>query len=82
VDEAPPGNGWLHEIKYDGYRMHARIDDGQVKLLTKTDLDWSERYHRTIEALSKVRVKSPMSTASSARSMPTACQFSAASRQP
>jgi ATP-dependent DNA ligase len=26
VDEAPAGHGWLHEIKYDGYRMHARID--------------------------------------------------------
>ena len=26
VDEAPTGNHWLHEIKYDGYRMHARID--------------------------------------------------------
>jgi ATP-dependent DNA ligase len=30
------GGGSLHEIKYDGYRMHARIDGGQVKLLTRT----------------------------------------------
>ena len=29
VAEAPAGPGWLHEIKYDGYRMHARIDGGQ-----------------------------------------------------
>jgi ATP-dependent DNA ligase len=36
VDEAPAGGGWLHEIKYDGYRMHARIDGSQVKLLTQT----------------------------------------------
>jgi ATP-dependent DNA ligase len=41
VGEAPAGGGWLHEIKYDGYRMHARIDGGQVKLLTRTGLDWS-----------------------------------------
>jgi ATP-dependent DNA ligase len=41
VDEAPPGDGWLHEIKYDGYRMHARIDGGKAKLLTRTGLDWS-----------------------------------------
>ena len=34
--EAPKGDGWLHEIKYDGYRMHARIDGSQVKLLTRT----------------------------------------------
>lgn len=58
VDEAPAGNGWLHEIKYDGYRMHARIDGGQVKLLTRTGLDWSNRYRRTIEALGKLRAKS------------------------
>jgi hypothetical protein len=29
VDEAPAGGGWLHEIKYAGYRMHARIDGDQ-----------------------------------------------------
>src|ERR1044072_3462388 len=34
VDEAPAGAGWLHEIKYDGYRMHARIDGRDIKLLT------------------------------------------------
>ena len=58
VDEAPSGVGWLHEIKYDGYRMHARIDGGQVKLLTRTGLDWSHRYRRTIEALGALKVKS------------------------
>jgi ATP-dependent DNA ligase len=43
VDEAPAGGGWLHEIKYDGYRMHARIDGRDIKLLTRTGLDWSHR---------------------------------------
>ena len=28
VDAALEGDGWLHEIKYDGYRMHARLDHG------------------------------------------------------
>jgi len=58
VDEAPTGDGWLHEIEYDGYRMHARIDGGQVKLLTRTGLDWSHRYRRTIVALQSLKVKS------------------------
>jgi bifunctional non-homologous end joining protein LigD len=40
VDETPTGSDWLHEIKYDGYRMHARIDGGDIKLLTRTGLDW------------------------------------------
>jgi len=45
------GKGWLHEIKYDGYRMHARIDGRDIRLLTRTGLDWSHRYRRTIDAL-------------------------------
>jgi DNA ligase D-like protein (predicted ligase) len=44
VDAAPQGEGWLHEIKYDGYRMHARLDHGAVKLLTRTGLDWTPKY--------------------------------------
>ena len=39
VDAAPEGDQWLHDIKYDGYRMHARLDRGAVKLLTRTGLD-------------------------------------------
>jgi ATP-dependent DNA ligase len=39
VDAAPHGDKWLHEIKFDGYRMHARLDRGAVKLLTRTGLD-------------------------------------------
>jgi bifunctional non-homologous end joining protein LigD len=58
VDEAPVGDGWLHEIKYDGYRMHARIDGRDIKLLTRNGLDWSHRYRRTIEALGELKVKS------------------------
>jgi bifunctional non-homologous end joining protein LigD len=38
VDAAPEGDSWLHEIKYDGYRMHGRLDQGAVKLLTRTGL--------------------------------------------
>lgn len=38
VDEAPAGRGWVHEIKYDGYRMHARIESGKAKRLTRPRL--------------------------------------------
>jgi DNA ligase D-like protein (predicted ligase) len=44
VDQAPEGDQWLHEIKYDGYRMHARLHLGAVKLLTRTGLDWTHKY--------------------------------------
>jgi DNA ligase D-like protein (predicted ligase) len=38
------GPEWLHEIKFDGYRMHARLDRGAVRLLTRTGLDWTHKY--------------------------------------
>jgi DNA ligase D-like protein (predicted ligase) len=44
VDAAPEGDDWLHEIKFDGYRMHARLDRGAVRLLTRTGLDWTHKY--------------------------------------
>jgi ATP-dependent DNA ligase len=44
VDAAPEGDQWLHEIKFDGYRMRARLDCGVVKLLTRTGLDWTHKY--------------------------------------
>jgi bifunctional non-homologous end joining protein LigD len=42
---APPkGAGWLHEIKFDGYRTMAHIADGTCKLITRNGLDWTKRY--------------------------------------
>ncbi|MFP5076958.1 DNA ligase D [Rhizobium sp. YIM 134829] len=42
--KAPGGTRWLHEIKFDGYRLQARIEAGAVKLLTRGGLDWTERF--------------------------------------
>ncbi|AZO79842.1 MULTISPECIES: DNA ligase D [unclassified Bosea (in: a-proteobacteria)] len=47
-DKPPAGEAWLHEVKFDGYRLQARISAGQVKLLTRTGLDWTERFGKTI----------------------------------
>src|SRR6476661_3693634 len=44
VDQPPEGPEWLHEIKFDGYRMQARLDRGDVRLLTRTGLDWTHKY--------------------------------------
>ena len=43
-DSPPGGNAWIHEIKFDGYRTLARIDAGDARFLTRTGLDWTERY--------------------------------------
>ncbi|MDO9638425.1 MAG: DNA ligase D [Pseudotabrizicola sp.] len=41
---APTGARWLHEIKFDGYRLQARIEAGGVRLLTRSGLDWTDRF--------------------------------------
>ena len=54
VKQAPGGSDWVHEIKYDGYRMHARLDRGQVRLLTRTGLDWTDKYPAIASALAQL----------------------------
>src|SRR5271169_734166 len=54
VDQPPDGPEWLHEIKYDGYRMHARLDRGAARLLTRTGLDWTHKYPAIASALMSV----------------------------
>jgi bifunctional non-homologous end joining protein LigD len=54
VDQAPDGPGWLHEIKFDGYRMHARLYRGGVRLLTRTGLDWTSKYPPIAAALTRL----------------------------
>jgi DNA ligase D-like protein (predicted ligase) len=44
VTEPPEGDGWLHEIKHDGYRTQVIIAGGQAKALTMNGHDWSDRY--------------------------------------
>ena len=40
----PAGDRWLHEIKFDGYRLQARIEDGRVTLWTRRGLDWTGKF--------------------------------------
>ncbi|WNJ92661.1 DNA ligase D [Bosea sp. 685] len=60
-DKPPAGDNWLHEVKFDGYRLQARIEAGQVseagkvRLSTRSGLDWTERFGATlVEALAKL----------------------------
>ena len=48
--EPPAGAGWIHEIKLDGYRTIAILDGGEVRLLTRTGIDWTDRYGRLADA--------------------------------
>ncbi|MFD1746790.1 DNA ligase D [Rhizobium helianthi] len=50
VKSAPTGSRWLHEVKLDGYRLQARLDNGSITLLTRTGLDWTERFGKPIQS--------------------------------
>ena len=51
---APSGTGWAHEIKFDGYRIQARLDHGEVRLLTRKGLDWTEKFSAIAETAEKL----------------------------
>src|SRR5829696_2183281 len=52
VKSAPDGSDWLHEMKLDGYRMHARLDAGGVNIITRRGNDWTDKYPSIAEAIS------------------------------
>lgn len=54
VTRPPGGAEWLHEIKYDGYRILAHLKNGQVRLLTRGNQDWTHKFPKIAEALSKL----------------------------
>jgi bifunctional non-homologous end joining protein LigD len=51
---APSGSGWVHEIKFDGYRIQARLDHGEVRLLTRKGLDWTRKFPNVADAVAKL----------------------------
>ena len=50
ADRPPPGSGWAHEIKFDGYRLQLRVEGGKASLLTRKGLDWTDRFAAIAEA--------------------------------
>ncbi|WP_456254242.1 DNA ligase D [Pseudomonas iridis] len=57
VDSAPAGE-WSYEIKFDGYRIMARIDHDQVQLFTRNGHDWTHKLPKQAEALAALGLES------------------------
>src|SRR5262245_54928292 len=57
VKEAPTGDGWLHEIKYDGYRIGCRIRDGRVTLISRNGKDWTAAFPEIAKAAASLPVR-------------------------
>jgi bifunctional non-homologous end joining protein LigD len=60
ADRPPKGKDWIHEIKFDGYRIQARIEGRSIKLLTRKGLDWTERFKPIADTLKKLRLGSAL----------------------
>ncbi|MBX4929861.1 DNA ligase D [Rhizobium binae] len=44
----PAGDRWIHEIKFDGYRLQVRVEDGKVRMLTRSGLDWTAKFGKDV----------------------------------
>ena len=51
---APPGDDWLHEIKFDGYRVICRLEHGERRLLTRRGVDWTDHFPTLLGPLAQV----------------------------
>jgi bifunctional non-homologous end joining protein LigD len=57
---APEGAGWVHEIKFDGYRIQARLDGGEVALLTRKGLDWAKKFSPVVAAVAALPARTAL----------------------
>jgi bifunctional non-homologous end joining protein LigD len=60
ADKVPQSDNWIHEIKFDGYRLQARLDNGKVKLLTRRGLDWTRKFPAIAEAIATLPAKAAL----------------------
>ncbi|QDT74598.1 DNA ligase D [Lacipirellula limnantheis] len=58
VTRAPEGPDWIHELKFDGYRVLARVAAGKVQLITRNGHDWSHRFPSVVAAVKELPLAS------------------------
>jgi bifunctional non-homologous end joining protein LigD len=60
VDHVPTGSGWIHEMKYDGYRCLLAIGGGKARVYTRSGLDWSDKFPEIVEAAASLELGSAL----------------------
>jgi bifunctional non-homologous end joining protein LigD len=60
VDKVPEGPNWLHEIKWDGYRIGVYLKGGRVGVLTRNLHDWTDKFPSIVEAVSQLKAEDAM----------------------
>jgi bifunctional non-homologous end joining protein LigD len=56
--EPPQGDEWLHELKFDGYRLLCHMNRGRVRLFTRHQKDWTDKFPNVVKALKALKVQS------------------------
>jgi bifunctional non-homologous end joining protein LigD len=54
LDRPPAGSGWIHEVKFDGYRIQARVEGHSAALRTRKGLDWTDKFSEIAKACAKL----------------------------
>ncbi|HVE49292.1 MAG TPA: DNA ligase D [Casimicrobiaceae bacterium] len=54
----PVGPNWVHEIKFDGYRMLARIENGSTRMMSRAGKDWTENFPTLVRSLAQLPLRS------------------------
>jgi len=54
VDQPPSGPNWVHEVKFDGYRLQLRVEGGTARLFTRKGLDWTQKFSAIAQAAAKL----------------------------
>ena len=60
VDSVPAGDRWLHEMKYDGYRLLVAVGGGEARAYTRSGLDWSEKFAGIVVQAATLDVRSAL----------------------
>ncbi len=58
VEHVPPGDRWVHEIKFDGYRVQMHLGDGRVTVYTRRGHDWTKRFRKVADDAGEIVVGS------------------------
>ena len=58
ADHAPEGDAWLHEIKFDGYRMLCRVSNGKCHIYSRNGKEWTDAFSRIADAVARLPVTS------------------------
>ncbi len=54
VDDVPTGNGWMHEIKFDGYRAMVAAKGAEVRVYTRSGKDWTDKFGPLVDTIAKL----------------------------